>query len=203
MKPNSKQRRDAIIALAKEGNFLFNKTSTILRPVRRVDRYYDSSNEEHLPCSYCLGSYKKKSLHRHANCCNQNNSSSSARKMPRIDGQATLLRGSIIHDVLLKEKLFPRVRVDEVALVVKKDKLICSYGLSYLKGRRSKGNIDFVRQTVRRLARLLMFARSENNCIKEFLDLLFPKHFELIIRGVKKLDDIITTLKTSSLQHWQ
>ncbi|KAK9871424.1 hypothetical protein WA026_012801 [Henosepilachna vigintioctopunctata] len=202
MKPNSKQRRNAIIALAKEGNFLFNKTSTILRPVRRVERYDDSSNEDYLPCSYCLGSYKKKSLHRHAKRCNQNNSSDSARKMPRIDGQATLLRGSIIHDVLLKEKLFPRMRADEVALVVKKDKLICSYGLSYLKGRRSKGNIDFVRQTMRRLARLLMFARSENNCIKELLDLLFPKHFDLIIRGVKKLDDIIMTQKTSSLLHW-
>lgn len=79
------------------------------------------------------------------------------------------------------------MRADEITLIVKKDFLICNYGYSYLKGRRSKGNLDLVRQNMRRLAKLLRFARSENNSLKELLDLLRPCHFQTIIKAVNEI----------------
>lgn len=54
---------------------------------------------------------------------------------------STLLK----HDDLLKKELFPRMRAGKINMVVKQDFLICNYGYSYLKGRRSKGNLDLVR----------------------------------------------------------
>lgn len=79
------------------------------------------------------------------------------------------------------------MRADEVGLLAKIDALICYYAYSYLKGRRSKGNLDVVRQNVRRLGKLLHFAQERNSRIKELLDLLHPCHCRIIL-------DIILTL---------
>lgn len=79
------------------------------------------------------------------------------------------------------------MRADDITLVAKKDAIICNYGYSYLKGRRRKGNLDVVRQNMRRLAKLLTFAKRENSEVKEFIDLLRPSLFQTIIRGVNKI----------------
>ncbi|KAG5867506.1 hypothetical protein JTB14_026120 [Gonioctena quinquepunctata] len=79
------------------------------------------------------------------------------------------------------------MRADKMSLIAKKDTLICNYGYSYLKGRRSKGNLDVVRQNMRRLARLLKFARNENREIINLIDLLRPSFFKTIITGVNEI----------------
>ncbi|KAJ8938641.1 hypothetical protein NQ314_011380 [Rhamnusium bicolor] len=56
---------------------------------------------------------------------------------------------------------------DEIGLIVRTDTLICNYGYSYLKGRKSKGNLDLIRQDMRRLAKPLKFARNQNTEIKD------------------------------------
>nr|CAI5865729.1 unnamed protein product [Callosobruchus analis] len=58
----SKGRRIALSALAKRGNYLNNRISDKLRPVKRV-------NQRILPCPHCLGFYKRKSLYRHSRNC--------------------------------------------------------------------------------------------------------------------------------------
>lgn len=88
------------------------------------------------------------------------NAGKGVRQTSQSDGQTTLLLTSLIkHDELLKTELFPRMRSDEISLIVKKDQLICAYAYSYIKCRRSKGHLDLVRQNVRRLAKSLRFAK--------------------------------------------
>lgn len=48
-----------------------------------------------------------------------------------------------------------------------------------MKGRRSKGNLDVVRQNVRRLARLVRYSQKEDSQIKNLIDLLRPTCFIL------------------------
>ncbi|KAG5876807.1 hypothetical protein JTB14_014137 [Gonioctena quinquepunctata] len=110
------------------------------------------------------------------------------RQTSQSDGQTTLLLNSMYkYDELPKSKIFPRMRADDVGLVAEKDPLICRYAYSYIKGRHSKGNLDLVRQNMRRLAKLLQFANKENHEIKQLVDILHPYHFQLIIAGVSKM----------------
>lgn len=187
---NSKERREALAVLRNQGNFIRNRSSNIvLRPVKRLSPSNKAEVEDYLPCSHCFGFYKKRFLYRHTKRCSANHDleKNKKRQTSQSDGHTTLLMNTFLkHDQLLKKELFPRMRADEINAIVKKDALICSYGYSYLKGRRSKGNLDLVRINMRRLAKLLKFAREKDKSVKELIDILHPTRFRLIIDGVNE-----------------
>lgn len=190
LKKNSVERRQAFSALRKRGNFLRNRADTALRPVKRLEpTKILTKPDDFLPCKYCLGYYKKKSLFRHTIKCPSNHDKTSNKKQTsQSDGQTTLLLHSINkYDELLKLKVFPRMRADAIGFIAKKDLLICKYAYSYIKGRQSKGNIDLVRQNMRRLAKLLQYAQQKNSEIKKLIDILRPCYFQLIIAGVNQM----------------
>lgn len=56
-----------------------------------------------------------------------------------------------------------------------------------MKGRKSKGNLDFVRTSVRNLAKLLQHSKNSDSDIRSLIDLLRPKLFNRIIEGVNKI----------------
>lgn len=181
----SKRRRELVTTLRKKGNFISNRTSDVLRPVKRLKANDISSDENYLPCKYCLGYYKKKSLYRHTKKCSENTDVSNRRQTAQSDGQMTQLAGELgKRHKLLREELFPHMRADKISFIAKKDLLICQYAYSYIKGRKTKGNFDLVRQNMRRLAKLLQFCEGENSKIKNLFDLLKPLHFGLILKGV-------------------
>ncbi|KAJ8970856.1 hypothetical protein NQ317_015881 [Molorchus minor] len=184
----SKERRHAMSVLGKRGNFLKNRSAVQLRPVKRVESVSISSPNEFLPCTHCLGFYRKKSLYRHTKKCNSQPELVNVRRQhAQSDGHTALLM-LFKHDELLKKELFPRMRADEIAAIAKKDALICNYAYSYIKGRRSKGNIDLiVRQNIRRLARLLQYAKKENNEINKLIYLLRPALFQTVVNGVNEI----------------
>ncbi|KAK4875861.1 hypothetical protein RN001_012283 [Aquatica leii] len=129
------------------------------------------------------------SLYRHTKKCSQNiEVNKQKRQTAQSDGQTALLLGTRLkHDQLLKTELFPRMRADDISLIAKKDPLICQYAYSYIKGRRSKGNLDLVRQNVRRLAKLFKFVQKQDCNIKLLIDLLRPCYFKMIIDGVNDM----------------
>lgn len=181
----SKERKEVITSLRKKGNFLKNKISESIRPVKRLKPNDISDVNQFLPCSYCLGFYKKRSLYRHTKRCPENKENSAKRQTAQSDGQTTLLIGNFIkYDQLLSKELFPHMRADNINFIAKQDNLICHYAYSYLKGRKSKGNLDFIRQNVRRLAKLLMFCKEKNSDLKKLIDLLKPVYFPLILQAI-------------------
>lgn len=186
-KTKSAERRKALCELKKKGNFIRNKISDVkLRPVKRTKSNVDTK-DDFLPCAHCLGFYKKKGLYRHTKRCSPN--ILGKRQTSQSDGQTTLsLNSRHRHQTFLKTVLFSRMKADEISLIAKSDPLICNYGYSYLKGRRSKGNFDLVKQNMRRLAKLLKYAKDQNKNIKEMIDLLKPSFFEeLIVPGVNQI----------------
>lgn len=73
MKLHSKQRRAAIIALRKKGNFVLQSEKKELRPVRRpVKSKQHTKTDDYFPCVNCLGFYKKTYLWRHSKTCTAN-----------------------------------------------------------------------------------------------------------------------------------
>lgn len=185
---DSSRRKLALSQLRKKGNFIRNRVNTQnIKRVRRLPASAKALAEDYLPCRYCLGYYKRKSLYRHTKRCPENTDlEKGKRQTAQIDGQNTPL-STLKHDKLLTSELFPRMRADDVTLTAKKDQLICNYAYSYLKSRRSKGNFDCVRQNVRRLSKLLMFAKERVKDVKCLMDLLRPCLFKQIVDGVNKL----------------
>ncbi|KAI4455647.1 hypothetical protein MML48_9g00004125 [Holotrichia oblita] len=185
-----KETRIMYSNLRKRGNFIHNRTNTKLRPVKRLNpRIVTSTADDFLPCKYCLGFYKKKTLYRHTKKCSQNAElNSQKRQTSQSDGQtALLLRTLLKYDQLLTAELFPCMRADEISLIAKKDPLICQYAYSYIKGRKSKGNLDLVRQNVRLLAKLLKITQNQDGNIKQLIDILNPCCFKMIIDGVNEI----------------
>lgn len=52
---------------------------------------------------------------------------------------------------------------NEVGFIAKLDILMCKYEYSYIKGRQSEANLHFVRQNMRKLAKLLQYVRLKNS----------------------------------------
>lgn len=86
----SKARRDVITSLRKKGNFVVNRASNSLRPVKRLSANVASRTDDFLPCSFCLGYYNRKYLYRHTKTCSENNEKSKRRQTAQSDGQLTL-----------------------------------------------------------------------------------------------------------------
>lgn len=185
--PKSRDRRNIISALRKKGNFIWNRGTESLRPVKRIRANVQSSIEEFLPCSHCYGFYKKKSLYRHIKKCPENSDTHNRRQKSQSDGHTLLVSDLMKHDQLLTKELFPHMRADKINLMAKKDTLICQYAYSYMKGRKSKGNLDVVRQNVRKLSKLLDFIKQEKPEVQQLIDVLKPIHFSLLLRGVKHI----------------
>lgn len=181
----SRARRDVIASLRKKGNFVKNRANDTLRPVKRLKSNDAARIDEYLPCSHCLGFYKKRSLYRHTKKCPDNTELRRGRQTSQSDGQTTLLVGQLLkYDKLLTKELFPHMRADKINLIAKSDLLICQYAYSYMKGRKSKGNLDIVRQNMRRLSKFLQFVREQEPKIKNMIDILRPSYFSLILKGV-------------------
>lgn len=161
----------------------------MLRPVKRLQNKKKNmiTADNFLPCKYCLGFYNKRSLYRHTKICSSNFDGIKKRQTSQSDGQTALLLCSMKHDELLNTKIFSRIRADAIGLIVKKDPLICKFGYSHLKGKHTRGNLDLVRQNMRRLAKLLQFGQKQNSGIVQLTDMLRPCHFQLIIEGVHNL----------------
>lgn len=192
-KNKSKEKRVALSALRKKGNFLRNKsTNEKLRPVKRLrnSTNLNSLKNDFLPCQYCYGFYKRQSLYRHTKKCPQRpqRTEPGKRQTSQSDGQTLLILNAVQkQNELLKKELFPRLRADDISRIVKTDPLICSYGYSYLKGRRRKGNIELVKQNMRRLAKLVKYSNEKCKDIRHLIDLLRPSHFRIIIDGVNEI----------------
>lgn len=74
LEKNSAERKDSIEKIRKRGNFNLMLASDEWCPVKRPAEAAESveGNNEFLPCSHCLGLYKKNSLYRHVKTCKQN-----------------------------------------------------------------------------------------------------------------------------------
>ncbi|KAK4885032.1 hypothetical protein RN001_001303, partial [Aquatica leii] len=86
---------------------------------------------------------------------------------------------------VLKDKVFPTMRPDEITKVVKMDKLICEFGVRYLKLHPQKHYINVTSRKMRELSSLLIEVRKIKPTIKSLLDTLKPEHFEVLVKATK------------------
>ncbi|KAK4885617.1 hypothetical protein RN001_001888 [Aquatica leii] len=193
-KPNYKDRRDFCIYCETDVSHFARHIATWHSSEIEVVRILSEKDPKLKRLGYSQirkrGNFLRNRINdKHTKKCYLNNEGKfEKRQTSQSDGQTTLLLGTQLkYDKLLNSELFPRMRADEISIIAKKDFLICQYAYSYLKGRRTKGNLDLVRQNVRRLAKLLIFAQKRDSTIKSLICLLRPCHFKTIVDGVNEM----------------
>nr|CAH7718936.1 unnamed protein product [Callosobruchus chinensis] len=177
--PKSLERKRLIACLRKKGNYVKN-CSTFFKPVHKS--YRNDTEENYIPCPYCLGSYSRKLLWKHKKVCPQNKDPSLLSTLGQ--GQNLMVPNAKI-DFTLKMKVFPRMIADKVSLKVKKDPLICAFGARYINTHREQHQVNVCSRKMRELAKVLMESQKQNSSINNLFDLLQPQHFDTVVYGVK------------------
>ncbi|CAG9763731.1 unnamed protein product [Ceutorhynchus assimilis] len=206
MKNNSNERRAAIIALRKKGNFILKTEKNFLKPVRKV-KNRNQIDGDYYPCTGCLGYYKKTYLWRHKKICTATTSHNKdgPKVQHLIEAQtflaATGLLGNYLEKSRLKAEVFPIMRADEISYTAKKDALICLYGESYLNKHKRKQMTVVTSNRLREIARLKL-ALQKFTTIENCIDFLKPEMYDNIITASKLISGFNSetkTFKSSSL----
>lgn len=108
LKANDPRRKLGIQNIRKRGNFV------ISRAVRNTPG--NVTDSELLPCKFCKGYYIKSSLRFHVKTCVMNVKGEKCRA--QAEGQ-TLKAGYFCKDDMLAKEAFPKMRGDDISLVIK------------------------------------------------------------------------------------
>lgn len=197
------QKLKILSKLRKLGNFKHNERvmeigkgtlSVMSRPKISATK---TQTANYVPCTYCFGYYKKRDLWRHAKRCKQGLGQSASKSRENCVSNGKLLmktkdtseQASVILSTL---------RDDEVSLVIKSDRLLLRLAAKMAKKHSfDKSRYNYMRNTLRQLAKLLMRLkriRPDITSLEEFID---PMHFQDVIEAVRLM--VGQDLKTNQI----
>ncbi len=183
-------RAEMIKNLRKEGNFQLIDEEEIIRPVQRLKMENitgepPSLMSEFLPCPYCKGIYRAKSLRKHTNKCNSNPDKQGKANVGSMGQNLLIFTGSksnFLDRLRIKKEVFDRMHADSVSYYAKNDPVIVQYGDDYLKKHKRLHIRNTVANKVRELGRLLQQLDKVYN-IKSMIEALDTKHFDKVVHS--------------------
>lgn len=183
------QRKNMINLLRKHGNFSI-VGENIMRPVQRPSSTHDKGDtvlSDYVPCKYCKGLYKQKSLRRHALNCYFNNERTS--KINFASAGQTLMaftesRQGFLKKLRLKNEVFDKMQADRISFNGKNDPIICQYGEDYLRKHKRPHIKNAVSNKIRELGRLLIPLQDQYK-IYSMLEVLKPEHFDKVVSATR------------------
>lgn len=193
----SKERREAISALRKKGNFILMQQKNNLKPTKKPTpmlakflKDKENIKEEYFPCVNCLGFYRRTYLWRHKKKCRARLREKSAQtKTQHLSEAQTFLAiqgflGDYLNKSRLKKEVLDIMRPDMISRVVKNDPLICYYGESYLNKHKRKQINTVASNKIREMGRLKI-ALTNSIGIKNLIEVLKPEMYDHIIAAAK------------------
>nr|XP_023017337.1 uncharacterized protein LOC111506492 [Leptinotarsa decemlineata] len=205
--PKGKHSRKKMIELLrKQGNFSMLNSANIVRPVQRPSSTSRiiTSLTDFLPCKYCKGLYKSKSLKRHAKICEFNTEKNKQLKYAS-EGQTMIAfnesRRQYLDRLRLKSEVFHTMQADRISLNGKSDTLICQYAENYLRKHKRPHIKNAVSNKVRELGRLLIPLQDIYG-IDSMLEAFKPENYDKVVaatRIISGYDDVTRTFKAPSL----
>lgn len=143
---------------------------------------------DYLPCSHCLGFFKRQELWKHMKSCGPDD----APKCQKVQAKAKLLLlnstvvSSSDNNSILSQ-VFSTMRSDEVSLIAKNDWLIKEVGL-FLVEKHGEKQQHLIFQKMRELARLLTELRAADfSPNAQLSDFIKPEKFDVVVSAVKNL----------------
>ncbi|KAK4880859.1 hypothetical protein RN001_004178 [Aquatica leii] len=192
-------RKHMINFLRKQGNFSI-LNNRLIRPVQRPTSAgkIKTSPGDYLPCKYCKGLYKIKSLKRHAKKCFFNVEKKAGIKYSS-EGQTMIAftesRQTFLDRLRLKTEVFDTMHADRISLTGKSDTLICQYAENYLRKHKRPHIKNAVSNKVRELGRLLIPLQDIYG-INSMLEALIPENFDKVVAAARIVSGYDDTTKT-------
>lgn len=192
-KQNALMRRELIEELRKKGTHWHNmkvlkKKEGELIVEKRPSLASSKSFSEFLPCEHCLGWYYRTDLHRHMKTCHKKVGTSSNSRSNRVQGTASMMLPC--DDAISSElqKVFAKMKVDEVSTLCKSDQLIIIYGNKLCnKHINNDDQSKYIANKLRELSRLTLKMRDMCPQVKCLDDVVNPVLFSKIIQAVTDL----------------
>ena len=202
----SSQRKLLLEKLQRLGSYKHNsevyKTKTgSLVPMRRPSK--ECSAEEFKPCEYCLALFLARDLWKHVKMCKHKPSDSSQQRCRHRYGGHLLFGGTGVASEGLKQDILQRMNDGKVALAVRNDVLIVSYGnnLHFQHGHVTHRH-QYISQKLRQLGRVLNVVRTLDGSVRQLSDCIAASKFEVVVQAVRMVsgfDDMTRLYKVPSL----
>lgn len=198
----TKTRRQLINLLRNEGNLMLldeNKIRPKQRAAQKYGRQFDSNdNPEFLPCFYCKGIYRSKSLRKHTRKCPFNANNVEKHNVGSL-GQNLLIfkssRTSFLDKLRLKDEVFKNMHADRASFIGKNDPVICQYAEDYLRKHKRPHIRHAVSNKIRELGRLLI-PLQDIYSINTLLEALTPEHYDKVVHAAHIISGYDCTTKT-------
>lgn len=163
--------------LRKKGNFLFNIKENLndgeLIVSRRPKSIYNRKAVDYVACCNCKGFFSKKSLRIHIKKCTATKQPCNTRYMEnsrRITGRLHRIASEVV-----RKKLFPPLRDDDVVRVIRYDALAIIYANKMVIKYKEERYFEMIRHRLRLIDRFLLAIRAINSEISDLKSVFDPK----------------------------
>lgn len=182
---NSDERRRAIAAIRKKGNFLFNVNSDLnkgsLNPVRRPRTEMKRSGTNFTACPNCKGFYTKNNIRHHYRSC--------TKKIWNTRGLLTAARQVIgrLHPIAseaMRKRIIPNMQEDDILRIIRYDRIIILYGNKLCMKHRQEYLASMIRSRLRLLGRFLKEMRTISGNISDLASVYEPGYYDKVIEAV-------------------
>lgn len=193
----SAERRNAIKAIRKKGNFVLKQEKNILVPVRKPPSESLLTDQNYFVCPSCLGFYKKKYLWRHKKNCGSKLTNVSANHLSESQTfiASTGILGNYINKSRIKKEIFSIMRPDLISEIAKTDPLIVMFGESCLNKHKRKQMNVAISNKLRELARLKIVLKKTTE-FTNYIEILKPEMYNVIIAASKIVSGFDAEKKT-------
>lgn len=184
-----KERTDIIGLLRKKGNFKYNTSACLndgnLIVSRRPNAKKLRKATDFLPCVKCKAFFSKNSLRVHFKACT--GISSARNRCVIVTGKKIAARLHCTANKMVREKLFPPLRDDDIVDLIKYDELVIVYANKMCEKYRNERYCEMIRQRMRLIGRFLKALKEINKDIQNLTDVFEPKYCQDTIRVINKL----------------
>lgn len=186
---NTKERRQIIDTIRRNGNFLFNTNTKYnngeLIVCRRPNKKKPRTAQNFQACINCKGFFSKATLRHHVRYCFGR--SKKRERSIMILGRAITGRIHKAANPMLAKVVFPVLRDDHIIRLIRYHELIIKHANKLCDKYKLQHQHEMIRSRLRLLGRFLYVLKAINPNVDDFASLYHPKYYDNIIQAVNKV----------------
>ncbi|XP_029673720.1 uncharacterized protein LOC115241900 [Formica exsecta] len=146
---------------------------------------YNKNVSDFSICSQCKGNYFKSAIRHHYRRCSKQNSTNNR----TILAKSTKITGRIHESAckILRQRVFPTLRNDNVSRVIRYDELAINYANKLCEKFQDPHFYDMIRQKLRLIGRLLLEMKNQNDKIDDPFTIFVPNNYDNCLKAVRTL----------------